>query len=171
MKVQSSIEAIYELIKDLREIGSNDVAELAQETATAASLEMIRVTDGIKKASETFFDISGKGLVKEDDAKRELSPLLNGKVDLQDAIENGKSSSNVMLTYAMKKIEYLKQDLENLRIEEENKLKQMIQEVRKEEETKAELQLTTQEEKLKRDFEVLVQKKVIYVDFIYSTCS
>jgi len=159
LKVQSSVEAIYKLIKGLREIGSNDVAELAQENATAASLEMIRVTDGIKKASEKLSDISGKGLVKEDDAIRELSPLLNGNVDMRDAVENGKAASNVMLTYAMKKIEYLKKDLENLRIEEDNKLKQMIQEVKKEEEKKTELQLTTQEEKLKRDFEVLVQKK------------
>ena len=168
LKMQASIETMYKLIQSLRESGSNDIADLAQETATKASLELVKATDEIKKVNENILAISEQGLVKDNDVKKEISPLLDSMLNVNennDSSESTKTSSNVLLTYAMKKIEFLKNDLEDLRIREEKRLQEMIQKVREDEEKSSEVQLKTQEELLKKEFEVLLQKKVKHFDF------
>ena len=161
--MQGHIDAMYKLIRDLRESGSSELVNLAQEAATRASLELINATDKIRKDSENLLELSEQYLVKEEDVQKELAPLLESMVNMKQndaAQESATFSSNVLLTYAMKKIEFLKNDLEDLRIKEEKKLEEMIQKVQEEEEKNTEHRLATQEETLKRDFEVLVQKKV-----------
>lgn len=164
LKIQANIEAIYEMVKGLRSIGPSDVADLAQDAATKTSLLLLKATDDVKAASKDLLKISEQNLVASDDIKKEVLPLFDKEAAIEGEVDNKCGNEtltdNVLLTYAMKKIGFLKSQLENLRAEEQEKFEKKLQEVKDEEGVKTGIQLQMQEEALKKEFEVLMQKKV-----------
>ena len=163
--MQLTIEAVYELINGLRESGSSEIADLAQESATKASLALIKASESLKEANESLLQITEQATLTEERLNNEVFSILQnestGVPKNGDTFEGFKvQSNNALLMYAMKKIELLKSDLENLRLEGDKKLEEFVENVIKEEERKTNSQLSAQEENLKRDFEVLLLKKV-----------
>ena len=145
------------MIESAKGCGFIDIADSAQEIATKASLELIEAADDVRKASEHLLEISRQSLVTEEAARREVLPFLES-ADSQ--VDQTPQANKVMLTFAIKKIELLKRDLDNLRAEERETLERKLQEVKEEENKKTEAQLQMQEETLRSDFEALLQKKV-----------
>ena len=163
-KLQENIEAIYEMIKSVRKSGPSELADLAQDAATKASLDLIKVTEDVKQSSEVLVKMAKEYMVNKDAMKEELimtSP--SEELPVHEQENEGQAPlpfKDVLLTYAMKKVELLKQEMDKARAEGERKLEEALQVERRDGEKKTHAQLQIQEERIKREYEVILQKRV-----------
>ena len=160
--MQAGIETLYEMIKAARKTGSSDVADAAQDIVSKASLEFIRATEAMKQANEELLAIAQTDdMATVNDVKAALTD--EGSFDVLEQEKYAEPQlpvQNVLLTYAMRKVDFLKQEMENLRIEEGKKLEAALEAERIEGDKRTESELHVQKELLKMEFEVILQKKV-----------
>lgn len=169
--MQAGVETLYEMIKAARKTGSSDVADAAQDMVSKASLELIRATEATKQANEELLAMAlADDMATVNDMKATLPDDVSSDVlEQENDVSPKLPVQNVLLTYAMRKVDFLKEEMENLRIEEGKKLEAALGAERIEGDKRTEAELHAQKELLKMEFEVVLQKKVgLCSRFIYS---
>ena len=160
--MQAGIETLYEMIKAARKTGSSDAADAAQDIVSKASLELIKATEAMKQANDELLAMAqADDIATVNDVKAAVTD--EGSFDVLEQETNAASElpvQNVLLTYAMRKVDFLKQEMENLRIEEGKKLEKALEAEKIEGDRRTEAELNAQKELLKMEFEVILQKKV-----------
>ena len=170
MKMQAGIEAIHEMIKATRKSGVSQVADSAQEFISKSSIDLQKSFEDLQKAREelSLFDQfhgavqSAKEKV-EDQIKANLPELL---ASTQSGANDQESLRDVMVAYAMKKIDYLKKEIESVKQEERQRTESLLKTQRDEEGKRTETRLQIDAERMEKECELQLGKKVRCFHFV-----
>eukprot|EP00794_Sanderia_malayensis_P005163 gene5163-5815_t len=154
MKMQANIEELHEMIQAAKRNGISKIAEEAQQAVNSASLDLQKATADVKKACDELSALSMA------DVKANMEEAFSELVDTASLSEGGDSVESqlpvkdVMMAYAMKKIEYLKGAIESVKQEEKERTEALLKLALEEEEGRTQTRLQAEAERLQRNFEI-----------------
>ncbi|EDO31080.1 predicted protein, partial [Nematostella vectensis] len=161
VKVNEEVEKFHILIKEAETAGAKEAGVRASEEAAKVSYGVLNATAELQKAKaqdmvlgeyQKFFDESRAVL------RKELEEVMPGAA-MSDKEQKAKGGKTVLLAYARKRLEHLKQELAKHRQEEQKRLQQILSVQREEDNKLADIRLKQEKDKMMAEMDVALRKK------------
>ncbi|KAK3751355.1 hypothetical protein QZH41_009314 [Actinostola sp. cb2023] len=166
IKVNQEIEKVHAVIKEAEASGAHEAGVKASKEAARVSYEVLTAAAELQKAkSEDMVLGEHKKFLDESKSilKKELEEILPGALKEDKGKKGAKSedtkSEAVLLAYARKRLEHLKQQLSSQREEEQKRLEQVLSVQREEDNKLADIKMKQELDKLTAEFGITQKKR------------